>query len=94
MKVENVLIKRVGGVREGTSDATGEKWKNRNIVLSWEDEFGTAYMNVGVDEELWQSLGYKEGDIATLNLRIRTRAFQSGFVTNDIRIKNPSAEVK
>lgn len=89
MKVENILIKRVGDVRQGTSDATGEKWKNRNIVLSWEDEFGTAYLNAVVDEEIWQSLGYKEGDIATLNLRIRTKVFPSGFVANDIRIKNP-----
>ncbi|MBR5393556.1 MAG: DUF3127 domain-containing protein [Bacteroidaceae bacterium] len=89
MKVENILIKRVGDVRQGTSDATGEKWKNRNIVLSWEDEFGTAYLNAVVDDEIWQSLGYKEGDIATLNLRIRTKVFSNGFVANDIRIKNP-----
>ena len=89
MKVENILIKKVGEVHEGTSAATGEKWKNRHIVLSWEDEFGTAYLNAVVDEELWQSLGYKEGDIATLNLRIRTKAYANGFVANDIRIKNP-----
>ena len=87
MLIENVLIKKVGEPHEGTSNATGEKWKNRNILLSWEDEFGTAYLNALVDEELWQSLGYQEGDIATLHLRVRTKAFMSGYISNDIRIK-------
>ena len=89
MLVENITIKKVGKTHEGTSNATGEKWKNRSILLSWEDEFGTAYMNVIVDEELWQSLGYQEGDTATLNLRVRTKAFMNGYISNDIRIKNP-----
>lgn len=90
MLIENVLIKKVGEPHEGTSNATGEKWKNRNILLSWEDEFGTAYLNALVDEELWQSLGYQEGDFATLNLRVRTKAFMSGYISNDIRIKKTS----
>lgn len=86
MKVENILIKRVSDVRTGTSQATGNKWAARNILLAWEDETGDSYINAVVDEEIWQNLNLHEGDTASLSLRFRTKPFQSGFVGNDVRI--------
>lgn len=89
MKVDNILIKRVGELKTGVSNSTGNSWTSRNILLEWDDETGKAYMNAVVDEEVWKSLGYQEGDLATLTLRFRTQAKASGFVVNDIRIIQP-----
>ena len=89
MLVNNLLIKRVEDLRTGTSKSTGNNWASRNILLEWEDETGKAYINAVVDENIWQQLGYQEGDIATLYLRFRTQAKTSGFILNDIRIINP-----
>ena len=89
MLVNNLLIKRVEDLRTGTSKSTGNSWASRNILLEWEDETGKAYINAVVDEEVWKSLGYQEGDFAALNLRFRTQAKTSGFILNDIRIINP-----
>ena len=88
MKVENILIKRVGDVRTGTSQATGNKWAARNILLAWEDETGDSYINAVVDEDVWQQLNLQEGERANLTLRFRTKPFHSGFVGNDVRILN------
>ena len=89
MKVDNIIIKRVGELKTGVSNSTGNSWANRNILLEWEDETGKAYINAVVDENVWESLGFKEGDLATLTLRFRTQAKASGFILNDIRIINP-----
>ena len=89
MKVDNILIKRVGELKTGVSQSTGNSWANRNILLAWEDETGDSYLSAIVDEKVWNSLGYQEGAIATLNLRFRTQAKASGFIINDIRIINP-----
>ena len=89
MKVDNILIKRVGEVRKGISQATGNAWSARNILLTGEDETGELFINAVVDEGVWQQLGLHEGETASLHLRFRTKPFQSGFVANDIRIINP-----
>ena len=86
MKVENIKVQLVGSLNQGISSTTGKSWANRNILLAFEDEDGEGYINAVVDEDLWKSLGYKEGDIASLNLRFRTKKFHSGYVANDIRI--------
>ena len=92
MLVENILIKRVGEVVSGVSPTTGKTWTSRSILLGWEDETGEAYINAQVDDDVWKSLGHQEGDTATLNLRFRTKAYRSGYITNDIRIiKEPSS---
>jgi len=89
MKVENLTIKKVGELKTGVSQATGNKWAIRSILLTWEDETGESYMCAIVDDDVWKSLGYSEGDTATLNLRFRTKPYQSGYVSNDIRIVSP-----
>ena len=86
MKLENVLIKRVGEVRWGTSETTGKAWASKNVLIAFEDETGESYINAGVDEDVWGALGYQEGDIVCLGLRCRTKRFLNGFVANDIRI--------
>ena len=86
MKVENLTIKKVGELKTGVSQATGNKWAIRSILLTWEDETGESYMCAIADDDVWKSLGYSEGDTATLNLRFRTKPHMSGYVSNDIRI--------
>lgn len=89
MILENILIKRVGDEKTGTSETTGKPWASRNILLAFEDETGESYINAAVDSEVWKSLGFVEGQTVSLNLRFRTRRFLNGFVSNDIRIVNP-----
>ncbi|MBR6032993.1 MAG: DUF3127 domain-containing protein [Bacteroidaceae bacterium] len=89
MLVENILIKRVGDVKSGTSDTTGKPWASRNILLAFEDETGESYISATVDTDVWNRLGYAEGQTVSLNLRFRTRRFLNGFVANDIRILDP-----
>lgn len=89
MILENVRINHVGVVRKGTSAATGKEWKVIDVNLSFEDETGNAYLYATVSPEIWEKLGYNEGDVATLCLRFRTRSFSSGWIANEIRIMNP-----
>ena len=86
MKVENILIKKVGEVRSGTSETTGKKWASRNILLAFEDETGESYISASVDEDVWKALGHQEGQAVSLHLKFRTKRFASGFISNDIRI--------
>ena len=86
MLIKNIRIKRFGDVRTGTSQATGNSWASRNILLEWEDETGTSFINAVVDDNVWGQLGFQEGQTVSLNLRFRTKPFKSGFVSNDIRI--------
>lgn len=88
MVLNNVLIKKVS-VANGTSKATGNDWEKNIVLLEFQDEFGTSYISAIVDPAEWKSLGYEEGQTVSLHLRCRTKAFMSGFVTNDIRIKTP-----
>lgn len=89
MLVENILIKRVGDVKSGTSDTTGKPWASRNILLAFEDETGESYISAAVDTDVWNRLGYAEGQTVSLHLRFRTKRFVNGFVSNDIRILDP-----
>lgn len=89
MFVKNILIKRVGDEKTGTSETTGKSWASRNILLAFEDETGESYINAAVDSEVWKALGHAEGETVSLNLRFRTRRFLNGFVSNDIRIVQP-----
>ena len=88
MLVNNLLVKRVSEAK-GTSQATGNEWKKKNVLLEFEDEFGTSYINAGCDVEFWEALGFAEGQVVSLNLKFRTKVFPNGFVANDIRIVSP-----
>ena len=88
MLLENILIKKVKG-NSGTSESTNEPWANYNLLLVFEDESGKNYINAVVDEDVWQQLGYEEGQVVSLNLRFRTKTLFSGFVKNDIRVFIP-----
>lgn len=88
MLVNNLLIKRVSEA-QGTSQATGNEWKKKIVLLEFEDEFGTSYINAGADVEVWKSLGYEEGQVVSLNLKFRTKVYPNGYIANDIRIVQP-----
>ena len=92
MLVENLLIKRVSEVQNGTSETTGKPWANRNLLLTFEDEFGEGYINTVVSEDVWRRLGFHEGQVVSLNLRFRTNKFRSGFISNDIRVFIPQTQ--
>ena len=89
MLVENIKIITVSDVRKGKSKTTGRPWANRNVLLSFEDEFGEGYINAVVEDDVWNQLGFHEGQTVSLNLRFRTNRFSSGFIANDIRIIDP-----
>ena len=86
MKVENILIKKVGELRSGTSETTGKKWASRNILLAFEDETGESYISAAVEEDVWKALGHEEGQTVSVNLKFRTKRFSSGVIANDIKI--------
>lgn len=86
MLVENITIKRVSDVREGTSETTGRKWASRVVLLSWEDETGESYLSAAIDADVWDNLGLTEGQTVSLYLKCRTKKFLNGFIANDIRI--------
>jgi len=88
MLFENITIKRVSEVKKGTSETTGKPWASRVVLLSWEDETGEAYISAAVDSDVWDSLGFSEGQTVSLHLKCRTKRFLSGFLSNDIRIIN------
>lgn len=89
MLVENIIVKKVGDEKSGTSETTGKPWASRNILLGFEDETGESYINATVDSTVWKRLGHVEGQTVSLNLKFRTRRFLNGFVSNDIRIVSP-----
>lgn len=89
MVLENIKIVSVGAERTGTSSTTGKQWKQRDILLGFEDETGESYISAQVDGDLWTRLGHWQGQVVTLNVRFRTKRFTSGWVANDIRIVEP-----
>ena len=82
-------IAKVDNPKEGVSATTGKEWKQRNILLSFNDEEGDEYVLVGVDEDVWQHLGLQEGQEAFVRLKFFTKRQISGFISNHIRIVNP-----
>ena len=90
MLVENILIKKVGEEKTGTSETTGKTWTSRIILLAFEDESGESYISAAVDSDVWRSLGFVEGQTVSLSLRFRTRRFVNDYIANDIRIVKPS----
>ena len=82
-------IAKVDDVQRGTSDTTGKEWAQRRVLLSFNDEEGDEYISVGVDEDIWESLGLQEGQEATVRLKFYTRKQMSGYVTNIAKFINP-----
>lgn len=82
-------IAKVDDVKKGTSDTTGKEWAQRRVLLSFNDEEGDEYISVGVDEDIWESLGLQEGQEATVRLKFYTRKQMSGYVTNIAKLVNP-----
>ena len=89
MELSNIKIISVSETKSGKSTTTGKPWASKNILLGFEDETGESYIFAVVDENVWNSLGFVVGQIVTLNLRFRTRRFQSSYVANEIRIVEP-----
>lgn len=86
MKVENVIIKRVSEEKKGVSETTGKAWASRIVLIGWEDETGESYISAAVDADVWNSLGFQEGQNVSLNIKFRTKRFLNGYISNDIRI--------
>ncbi len=92
MKLSNVKIAAVSEVQSGISKTTGKPWASRAILLAFEDETGENYLSAAVDAEVWQRLGFEQGQTVDLSLRCRTKRFNNNFIANDIRIvEQPNA---
>lgn len=86
MKLSNVKIATVSEVQSGTSKTTGKPWASRAVLLSFEDELGENYLSAAVDADVWERLGFEQGQTVDLFLRCRTKRFNNNFLANDIRI--------
>ncbi len=89
MLVEKLTIRKIGEVKDGVSETTGRAWATRNILLGFEDETGESYISAAVDNQVWQRLGYAEGQTVGLHLRFRTKRLGGGFVFTEVRILDP-----
>lgn len=90
MKLSNVKIAAVSEVQSGISKTTGKPWASRAVLLNFEDETGENYLSAAVDAEVWQRLGFEQGQTVDLCLRCRTKRFNNNFIANDIRIVEQS----
>lgn len=86
MKLSNVKIATVSEVQSGTSKTTGKRWSSRAVLLAFEDETGENYLSAAVDADVWERLGFEEGQTVDLFLRCRTKRFNNNFLANDIRL--------
>ena len=84
-----VRVAKVDDPKEGVSATTGKAWKQRNILLAFNDEEGDEYISVGVDEDTWRHLDLQEGQETTVRLKFYTRKLMSGYVSNVARIVSP-----
>ena len=82
-------IAKVDNLKEGISATTGKQWKQRNILLTFNDEEGDEYISVAVDEDIWQRLGLQEGQEASVRLKFFTKKQMSGFISNHVRLVEP-----
>lgn len=82
-------IAKVDAPKEGVTVTTGKPWKQRRVLISFNDEEGEEYISVGVDEDVWQGLGLQEGEETTVRLKFYTRQNMSGYVSNHVRIVSP-----
>ena len=89
MELSNIKIINVSETKRGTSLTTGKPWASKSVLLGFEDGTGESYVYAQVDEDVWNNLGFIEGQVVTLNLRFRTKRYVSGFIANDIRIVEP-----
>ena len=85
-------IKVIGEIKTGTSQASGNEWKRQDVVLGWEEPYGTEgrmreqllqVSLTGKNVEKLAQLECKPGDKLTGNVDFSTRA-KDGRVYNDI----------
>lgn len=86
MILENIQVKFIGEEKRGISQTTGNEWSSRNILLEWDEGEGKCgRISAAVSGSVWDN-SIQVGQFITADIQFRTRAFQSGYVSNDIRI--------
>lgn len=89
MKVKAKILS-ISEKTEGKSVTTGKPWTSRNVLLTFEDETGQSYINAQVSEDVYLSLGLREGLETELGLKFRTNRWRNGYVESCIRIVDPA----
>lgn len=89
MKVKAKIIS-ISEKTEGKSATTGRAWTSRSVLLTFEDETGQSYINAQVSEEVYLSLGLREGLETELSLKFRTSRWRNGYVETSVRIIDPA----
>ena len=89
MKVKAKIIS-VSEKSEGKSATTGRTWTSRNVLLTFEDESGQSYVSALTSEEVYLSLGLREGLETELSLKFRTNRWRNGYVETTVRIIDPA----
>ena len=86
MKLNNILVKRVGELKTGTSKTTGKAYANRDILLGWTDETGENYIRATIDAGLLAGSGIEAGNTVQVELSFHTFLTSSGIVANEARV--------
>ena len=89
MKVKAKIIS-ISEKAEGKSATTGKAWTSRSVLLTFEDETGQSYINAQTSEDVYLSLGLREGLETELSLKFRTNRWRNGYVESCIRIVDPA----
>lgn len=89
MKVKAKIIS-ISEKTEGKSATTGRNWTSRSVLLFFEEETGQSYINAQVSEEVYLSLGLREGLETELNLKFRTNRWRNGYIETTVRIIDPA----
>lgn len=87
-------IKVINAPVEGVSKTSGNAWKRQEIVIGWDEPYGSEGRSreqlisvklAGRSVERFEELGFKPGDQITGNLDFGTRSYNNK-VYNDIAL--------
>ena len=94
MKLQ-VKIKTIGEERKGVSSRTGDEWRSRCLLLSWQEKredgnelshFQRAVAFGQIVKQVEQ--GFKVGDDALVDVSFSSTDTRSGYYRNEVHIMN------
>lgn len=86
---KEMIVKIVGESSEGISQRTGDSWKNRTLLLEWNEggvtnRIWAALFNEVLDQFERQNI--KPGDACWVNVVFSARTYRTGFCRTEASI--------
>lgn len=86
---KEMIVKIVGECSEGVSQRTGDSWKNRTLLLEWNEggvanRIWAAIFNEALDRFERQDI--KPGDACWVDVVFSARTYRTGFCRTEVRI--------